>query len=313
MTTPAPALISVDWGTTSMRCALLNDKGSAIEHRGAGPGIMRVSDGDFPGALTAAIGDWRSKDPSLTVIMSGMIGSRQGWVEAPYLPCPATISEIARGIIPIDTVVLGRIHLIPGLAIDQPGQNPDVMRGEETQIVGALQADTDGTRIFVLPGTHSKWATTNNGAITGFATYMTGEVFAALRHHTILGRLMPQGETPFDPAAFDRGVAEGITDGPPDALLHRLFSTRTLGLFDRLPAAALESYLSGLLIGAEITAATQHGEAAPNTAITIIGNDMLSERYLRATTALHRMAHLAPTDCAARGHLALARAAKLVG
>jgi len=155
---------------------------------------------------------------------------------------------------------------------------PDVMRGEETQIIGALPVT--GRHVAVLPGTHSKWAWVEDGAIVSFASFMTGEVYAALTQHTILGRLMKL-DAPHNAAAFERGVRYGID--APAQLLNRLFSARTLGLFEQLSAEALPSYLSGLLIGSEIGGARMIGGQVD--AVTVIGSAALSANYANACIA----------------------------
>ena len=168
----------------------------------------------------------------LPVLMAGMVGARQGWVEAPYANCPAGLREIASAMVTSRRARWARSACAPGVcAFDRDGA-PDVMRGEETQILGALAATGRADGVFVLPGTHSKWARVEAGRITSFATYMTGEAFAALKDHTILGRLM-------DPASQDgAGFAEGVRAASrlerPGDVLHAIFMTRTLGLFDRL-------------------------------------------------------------------------------
>ena len=307
---PTPALISVDWGTTNLRCTLLAADGSIAARREGGPGIQPPPPSGFAAVLAHETADWTPGPRPLPILMSGMIGSRQGWIEAPYLPCPAGAADLAANLTRIDAGSLGVIHLVPGMATAPTGRPPEAMRGEETQIVGALTdqspSSQGGERLFVLPGTHSKWVSTSAGAITAFATYMTGEIFSALRHHTILGRLMPEGTAPFHAVAFKKGVTAGAVEGHPGALLNRLFATRTLGLFDQLAAAALESYLSGILIGAELAAAASH------QSFTIIGNAQLSQRYGRAAEILELDANVAAPDCAARGHWHIATAAGLV-
>ncbi len=344
-----PTLIAVDWGTSAMRAALLASDGTVIEDRAGGPGILAVTSGGFDAILSAHIASWQTTRVPLPILLSGMIGSRQGWIEVPYLQCPATVAQLAKALYPMPASARGPVHIVPGLSINTnnaSGMAPDVMRGEETQIAGALQwsGATDG--VFVLPGTHSKWVTVTNGSITHFATYMTGEIFAALRHHTILGRLMPDGGDQTDPAAFRSGVVAGAADGPPGALLQRVFATRTLGLFDQRPAASLSSYLSGLLIGSEMSAAlecfrekcvpfsrqearqnkelgsflgsneseTTQANSLLNRSFTIVGSaPALTELYRTAASSLELDARIAPPDCAARGAFVLARAAGLVG
>ena len=232
-----PALISVDWGTSTLRAALLAPDGTIIAHSEEGPGIQPNPAGGFEPVLTQLTATWRNDYGPLPVIMSGMIGSRQGWHEVPYLACPATVSELAAHLHIVFSAAIGNLHFVPGLVFAPSGQPPEVMRGEETQIMGALAADRTlpgaSARVFVLPGTHSKWAWTADGAIVKFVTYMTGEIFAVLRNHSILGRLMPDGPSPFDEPAFELGVTAGAADGPPGALLNRVVDQRLSGAAER--------------------------------------------------------------------------------
>jgi 2-dehydro-3-deoxygalactonokinase len=227
-----------------------------------------------------------------------MIGARQGWVEAPYAPCPAGLQEIASAIVAVETRALGSIGLVPGVrALDRYGA-PDVMRGEETQILGALAAMNRTDGVFVLPGTHSKWARIEAGRIVSFATYMTGEVFAALKDHTILGRSMEFGVE--DHNAFRDGVQAASRMERPGDVLHAIFMTRTLGLFDQLRPAEAPEYLSGLLIGAELASGARGAESA-----VVIGSPALTSRYCAAGEILGIPLQPAPADCAPLGQLAL--------
>ena len=236
---------------------------------------MHVGDGAFAETLETIVGAWRR--PGLPVILSGMIGSRQGWIEAPYVHIPASFDEIANALVrhPDDA----DIYVAPGLAQDLPGQAPDVMRGEETQIIGAV-GDAAGRQLLVMPGTHSKWVLIEDRKVVWFATFMTGELFAVLKDHSILGRLMAVGDGEPDQDAFERGL--DAAEPLPGGLLQHLFSTRTLGLFDRLPEEAIAAYLSGLLIGHELEDALGNLEASALPPITVIGASALSDRYMTA-------------------------------
>jgi len=293
-------LIGLDWGTTSCRAYLIGAQGVVLARVSDGPGILRVDNGAFGAALDAMIGRW---DAGLPVILSGMIGSRQGWVEAPYAHCPAATDNIVASLTRIGNGSR-MIALVPGLACENGGM-PDVMRGEETQILGALEMAKQDGGVFLLPGTHSKWAGVTGGWIASFRTFMTGEVFGALKEHTILGRLMRDG--PPDADGFARGVRAGSTLGSAGALLNRLFATRTYGLMNQLPDTALSDYLSGLLVGAEIAEATKQSEGA----VTIIASRALAERYAEGLKLLGHESVLAPEDCVAAGHWRIARAAGL--
>jgi len=295
----ADALIGLDWGTTSCRAYLVGADGAVLDRVADGAGILKVENGAFGAALDTMVGRW---DAALPVLLSGMIGSRQGWVEAPYARCPAGADDVVKALTTVDH---GRrtISLVPGLSTENDAM-PDVMRGEETQIFGALalSGQTDG--LFLLPGTHSKWAYATGGRIASFRTFMTGEVFGALKDHTILGRLMNEGS---DAEGFARGVREGAAVGSAGALLNRMFATRTYGLMDKLSGAALSDYLSGLLIGAEIAEATRRSKGA----VTIIASPALAQRYTDALGLLGHQSTLAPDDCVAAGHWRLACAAGL--
>lgn len=308
----ATALIGLDWGTTSLRAYRIGRQGTILEWRAGESGILKVPDGDFAAALMATIGDWLALTPRCPVLASGMIGSRQGWREVPYLSCPAGLAEIAGRLAEIAAGDDTTVRLVPGLR--QPADHggfPDVMRGEETQILGALPAGDRDQACFVLPGTHSKWALVEAGRIMRFSTYMTGEIYEVLWRHSILGRLMADGE--HDGRSFARGVTQArrSAPSPPGRLLHDMFSARTLGLFGDVPAAGLASYLSGLLIGAEITAALAEAPAA--VPITILGGAGLSQLYREALTALDIEAAIGDPDVAALGLYAIAGAAGLIG
>jgi 2-dehydro-3-deoxygalactonokinase len=293
-------LIGLDWGTTSCRAYLIGADGAVHERLGEGPGILKVEGGAFGAALDGMIGRWGAKLP---VILSGMIGSRQGWKEAAYARCPAGSDDIVAALGRIDHA--GRaIALVPGLSTENDGM-PDVMRGEETQILGALARSARDEGLLLLPGTHSKWAAAKDGRIVSFRTFMTGEVFGALKDHTILGRLMTDGA---DADAFARGVKEGAALGGAGALLNRMFATRTYGLMDKLAASGLSDYLSGLLIGAEVAEATRQTRGS----VTIVASAALAQRYTDALRLLGYESTLAPEDCVAAGHWRLARAAGLI-
>ena len=293
-------LIGLDWGTTSCRAYLIGADGAVLERVTDGAGILKVENGAFGAALDATTAGWSA---TLPVILSGMIGSRQGWREAPYARCPAGAGDLVRALARFDHA--GRpVALVPGLAVENDAM-PDVMRGEETQILGALAHAGRDAGLFLLPGTHSKWAEVADSRIVSFRTFMTGEVFGALKDHTILGRLMRAGT---DRDGFARGVREGAALGSAGALLNRLFATRSYGLMDRLADTALSDYLSGLLIGAEVAEATRQAKSA----VTIVASAALAQRYTDALRLLGHDSTLAPPDCAAAGHWRLARTAGLI-
>lgn len=289
-------LIALDWGTSSLRAYLLGESGSILSQVSLAAGIMRLKETSrtnagstseaFEKAFERASGRWLRAMPSLPVIASGMVGSRGGWREAPYLSVPMDISDLWRHLTEIRTAKRGMIHIVPGLV--RRGELVNVMRGEETQILGALSAFPSAERkraSICLPGTHSKWARIRGTSVEDFETFMTGEVYAALCQHTILGRTMKQSAC-FLPEAFDRGVQVAETAGHL-GVLSNIFSVRTLGLTGQLAAEEQADYLSGLLIGHEINAISLlHAETGlpskESLPIILAGESSLCMRYQRA-------------------------------
>ena len=245
--------------------------------------------------LLDTVGDWLAQGET-DILMAGMIGSRQGWIEAPYLACPAGLDRLASSLQPVPFRA-GRLAIVPGLRGEDPSGTPEVMRGEETQLAG-LVGWSGPSALACLPGTHSKWAVVAQESVTNFVTAMTGEIFSALRNATILGRMMQDGPT--DPAAFLRGVARA---GEPGGLLHHLFGVRTQGLFGTLSDTESASYLSGLLIGHEIEA------AAPAGTVHLIGAPTLCGLYAMALQQRGVATVQAPADLAALGLATIAERA----
>ncbi len=239
-----------------------------------------------------------------------MIGSRQGWVEAPYVACPAPLERLAQELVRTPD---GALAIVPGVSGRDPNGVPDVMRGEETQVVGALADDAAATLV-VLPGTHSKWALAGHGRIETFASFMTGEVYAVLKTHSILGRLMTDAAAPSN-AAFLRGVRAALASNvSAGALLHQLFGARTLALFDELAAADIADYLSGLLIGSEVVAGRAWAAScgAGRDEVTLIGAPALAQRYELALREAGVEVRGGDPAAAARGLWRVARAAAIV-
>ncbi len=298
-------LIAADWGTTSLRVYVVGDDGAILEKSESSNGILSIPNDQFDGVLQNSLAALKSDAAGLPVILSGMIGSRQGWVEAPYAKCPASINDLANAVTKVDVSAGSDVHIIPGIETRSSAGVPDVIRGEETQIFGALTQFDVSDATFLLPGTHSKWVTVENGQIIGFQTYMTGEVFSALRDHTILGRMMAE---PASDASFERGVAASASDvghDGPGHLLHQLFSTRTLGLFGELSDNEASGYLSGLLIGSEMRAGAKHQQSA----LHVMAGSTLSDLYVRAAGTLDVAVIAVDPESIVHGHRAIAEAA----
>ena len=318
----SPALLALDWGTSSLRAFLLSDTGDVVNARHAQRGILHLpapaQAGGFEQAFAEIARDWLTQWPALQVVAAGMVGSAQGWKEAPYARCPVDARALAAQGVRVRSGLGPEVLIAPGVLFDVADHSPDVMRGEEIQIAGALAARPDWAEraCVVLPGTHSKWARIEDGRIQSFATYMTGELYAVLRNHSILGRLMPSdaaAESSEAEAAFAVGL-HAARDSRPGDLTRQLFATRTLGLTRRLPSETLADHLSGLLIGHELVSglAASRAMLEAGAPILLIGDSALCGRYAHALETFGAPAHAQLDNTAPRGLWEFARAAGLL-
>lgn len=298
------ALIAIDWGTTSARAYRIDAAGTILDERSAPLGISHVASGEFAAALATLLGPWAAE--RVPRIACGMIGSRQGWIEAPYLDCPVDPAALARSLVRTPG---GELAIVPGIKCRDDAGIPDVIRGEETQLLGALD-EAHGSMLAVMPGTHSKWVRLAAGCIVEFLTYMTGEVYALLLAHSILGR-MASGASAGTSDAFARGVSRGLASR---GALHDIFGARTLALVGELASGEVADWLSGALIGGEIASARDWATARgdDDSRVLVIGADALCERYVAALAQAGVRAHAAPHGAAARGLVDIARRAHLL-
>ncbi|WP_180897769.1 2-dehydro-3-deoxygalactonokinase [Martelella soudanensis] len=291
----------LDWGTSSLRATLLSTDGLVLDRcESPSGGIQFVEGGAFEAALMAAIGPWFAEHGPFPVTACGMITSRSGWVEVPYVDAPAGPAELAAGAKRITLQNGATMTFLPGLRDPAAKPFPDVMRGEETQIVGYGLAE-DHT--LVLPGTHSKWARIENGRIAAFQTYATGEIFALLTRHSFIARAAEPapGSKPLW-SAFDRGAEFAASDEPAaDALLAAVFSARSGVLAGALQPEDVADYVSGLIIGSEFRQARAAGWLHPGEAIGIIGNTALTLRYGRVAPLFDVKIKPGPDDAATLG------------
>lgn len=267
------ALICVDWGSSNLRAYLIDTQGAVLDRLQSDKGVLNFSSGQYGPELRQLLQPWLSVK-SIPVILAGMVGSMQGWQDAGYIPCPSRLDDLAANLCQVSNDEQLQAFIVPGVKGLSNFGLVDVMRGEEVQIFGALSAHKmqaqsgahdhelteASTQLVCLPGTHSKWAQVDvshdpslQGApsIRQFSTYMTGELFALLNEHSILGK-MYQHETSadaFNGAAFDAGVR---TAQAPGSLLHKLFSARSKVLNQEIEPAGVHSYLSGMLIATEV-------------------------------------------------------------
>jgi 2-dehydro-3-deoxygalactonokinase len=298
------ALLAIDWGTTSARAYRIGAAGDVLATRSALLGVQHVHDGRFPEALAALLGDW--VDIAAPRIACGMVGSRQGWREVPYIDCPAPLAALAGGIVHAPGNALA---IVPGVRTRDAHGIPDVMRGEETQLAGAVD-DGEGHVLAVLPGTHSKWASVERGQLADFSTFMTGELYSVLWQHSILRRLAQPGES--EPGI---GYARGVTRGlGPGGLAHDLFGARTLALTGELPPEDVADWLSGLLIGREVrdARAWARQQGHDTASVRVIGADALAARYALALAQAGFAVKSGPAEAAALGLARIARHAGLL-
>jgi 2-dehydro-3-deoxygalactonokinase len=299
----SPALIAIDWGSSSFRAYLMSPDAEVLDEIASGDGIGSVAAGAYPATLKRLAGRWLEACPSVPVIASGMVGSRHGWREAAYVKCPAGPSDVARRLTEVEADGR-RVVLAPGLStIDESGQ-PDVIRGEETEIFGVADA---GAGLIVLPGSHSKWARVDADRVVAFKTFVTGELFAALRDHTVAGAFARAAPAKSPGEAFALGVRRGSAAAACEGksgLLGLLFGARSLPLMGALPEDDAGEYLSGLLIGAEIE---EGRRLYPGEEPHVAGAEALVERYRAAFESLGVAARAAPPRAAARGLFRIAR------
>ena len=269
-----PDWIAVDWGTTNLRAFAMR-QGTMLAEAVSDDGMGKLTRDGFEPALIKLITPWLVPTRQIPVIACGMVGSRQGWFEAPYRTVPCLPLD-PKALVLVPTIERRiTVAIVPGLRQNKPA---DVMRGEETQISGALALTPGFDGVFCLPGTHSKWVHVSAGEVISFQTFMTGEMFALLSTQSVLRHgMIGDG---WDDAAFDAALSDALSR--PEKIAANLFSLRAEGLLTGLAAPAARARLSGLLIGVELAAAKPYWLGQP---IAIIGADALSATYARALTA----------------------------
>jgi len=324
--TDRPQLVALDWGTSSCRAYLLGETGVVLSERHEPSGVMAVSiraaasglarDIVFEQTFQKLCADFLKGDTGLPVIACGMVGSNHGWAQAPYRPLPCDLAAGGDVLTRVRTRTGTTVHIIPGLIVNS--FLPGVMRGEETQILGALShqrsavaSDRGADRIVLLPGTHSKWARVHGTTVTDFTTCMTGEFFALLTKSSTLSGLATTSESPRW-EAFDRGLDVAASPIGRAGILNTAFSARTLVLTGRLASDEVHDYLSGLLIGHELTGIAASWLEDGTAEILLCGNPDLSDRYRRALERRGLAVAVAIRDSAPAGLWEVARATGLI-
>lgn len=303
MTEPFAAL--ADWGTSSFRLWLVSEEGTILGERRGGEGMATAGQkqGGFAGVLDRHLAALAAP-ADIAVVACGMVGAKQGWVEAPYVETPADPGTLAAGAVQVPDA--GRpVFILPGVCQRNP-QAFDVMRGEETQILGLETLRGEGRELVCLPGTHSKWVSLDQGRLAGFATFVTGDLFAAIAGHTILKHSVAPGDERFDETAFERAVRAGFER--PAEFSNRLFAIRAGGLLSPDDAPHGASTLSGLLIGLELAGAASRFGGLDGHVVRLVASGPLAERYRAAFATLGLGATEEDGEAAVRrGLLAAAR------
>lgn len=290
--------IAVDWGTSNLRVWAMGRGNRVLATADSPKGMGSLTRDGFEPALLELIGGWIEGHGRVTVVACGMVGARQGWVEAAYRAVPCTPVDAGSGLTrPEVSDRRLSVHIVPGLSQARPA---DVMRGEETQAAGFLAAEPDFDGVLCLPGTHSKWAHVSAGEIVSFQTFMTGEVFALLSTQSVLRHgIAPEG---WDDAAFAGGVSDALSR--PERIGAALFSLRAEGLLHGLSPVAARARLSGLLIGTELAAAKPYWLGRD---IVLIGSEALCRSYAAALAAQGATAWVAPAAGLTLAGLTVAR------
>ena len=297
------AWVAVDWGTSNVRAWGLDEAGGIVFSTGSEQGMGRIARADYPGILAGLVaGAASGEQRTLEVVVCGMAGARQGWIEAPYLELPAALADLSAGAVTPEVVPDGTsVRVLPGIC--QRGGDEDVMRGEETQLLGLLALRPGFSGTVVMPGTHSKWVRIEDGRIVRFASAMTGELYDVLGTHAVLRHSLA-GER-MGPATED-GIAEGLERGleRPAELTSLLFRTRAASLLSGRGPDWCSGYLSGLLVGAEIGG---HRDWLGGGTIPLLGSARLCRLY---ASALNRVGVRAEAIDATDATIAGLRAAR---
>ena len=268
-------LIGIDWGSTNFRAYLIGDDAQILDKKSSGCGMLSLAPNAFGDALRREVGDWLATHTTIPIVMAGMVGARKGWKEAEYLHCPVSLDQLTDSLTRVDFDPSHPTYIIPGLAMMKQDM-PDVLRGEETQLLGAVS--TSGQyEVFCLPGTHSKWVSVKNNTVQEFRTFMTGELFSLLETKSILAKQMHNQID--DEDAFFQGVNKAKRY---QGLLSELFQVRAAMLLGQRQESSSRSYLSGLLMGYEIMSSRQFWESVEEVPIKVIAADAMTSWYLKA-------------------------------
>lgn len=282
--------IAVDWGTTNFRAFLMHNA-QRVEQINHPRGLLSVENAQFASALHAMLLPWLEEQENLPVVMAGMVGSQQGWHEVPYAHQPCGAGDLLTSTLSFTTPWGSPAWIIPGVNGKSHFDQPDVMRGEEVQLLGLCQLHPAESHFVLLPGTHSKHAQMVEGKISVFSTFMTGEIFSLLIKHSLLGKNLPEQQE--DETAFLFGVQTALHGSP---FTHLIFSARTRRLAGEVAPNHIHSYLSGLTIGYELLTIPVGQHA------WVVGSPALAGRYQLASTLMNiPLTPVNGDDCFIRG------------
>lgn len=297
-----PAYVAVDWGTSSFRLWLVDRTAQVLTERRSDEGMLAAARGGFAGVLQSHLAAVEAPD-HLPVLVCGMAGAKTGWIEAGYVDTPAPLAAILKQAVRVPGEARD-IRILPGIA-QRDVKRPDVMRGEETQLLGALGLESAGEALVCMPGTHSKWVRVRGGTVAHFSTFMTGELFSVVSRETILSLAVANADDAEDVASFKAAVKAAYE--APAFAANLLFTARSRQLlFGGTPTAARET-LSGTLIGAELAAGLSG--SVPQAGITLIASGRLAMLYRHAFDALSVAVQPIDADDAVRRGLSMAAAA----
>lgn len=296
----AASYAAVDWGTSSFRLWIVSESGAVLAERRSGEGMTTAAKSGFSAILESHLSAV-SAPAHLPVIVCGMAGARQGWVEAGYLDTPAPLSAIVKAAVTVPDANRD-IRILPGLA-QRSEEAPDVIRGEETQLLGAISQLGGGSHLVCMPGTHSKWVRVTGGIVDGFSTFMTGELFDVISKHSILSHAVADATSldSGDPV-FLKAVAKAAKN--PALATNLVFTVRSGQLLHGLPPEAAKARLSGTLIGLEIAGAL--ATAKPGSSVCLVASGALAGLYQSALSALDLTPTAIDADEAVRHGLAAA-------
>ncbi len=292
-----PLVAAVDWGTSRLRIWLLDSSGTVLAERRSDEGLLGVSPGGFSVVLERHLSEMNASTTT-PVVICGMAGSRQGWLEVPYIAVPARLADVLAKAVPVPSA--GRdVRIIPGVAQKRPDA-PDVMRGEETQLAGITRLRAEGRHLVCMPGTHSKWVDIENGTIRRFGTWLTGELFSVLEQHSILRHAVGTKPACVSPSnSRFRSWLEQALASPAD-LTSRLFKIRASTLLTDLGPDDAAAALSGLLIGTEIGSAGKQFGWRRGDAVILVASGALGELYTEALRIAEYRVKTVDADTAVR-------------